>query len=158
VAVVEDHAYVADMTGGLRVISVSEPANPIEVGYYVRPGYAYGVTVVGEYAYVAHGDVGLQIYQFYGAGVEERETLDAGRTTPIPTIVRGVLELPSGKPGQSTPGQSLVFLLDISGRKVLNLHPGPNDVSGLAAGVYFVRGRGSGGGGRGEVRKVVIQR
>jgi hypothetical protein len=31
-------------------------------------------------------------------------------------------------------------LLDISGRKVLNLRPGPNDVSGLAPGVYFAHG------------------
>jgi len=30
-------------------------------------------------------------------------------------------------------------LLDISGRKVLDLHPGANDVSGLCPGVYFVR-------------------
>jgi hypothetical protein len=30
-------------------------------------------------------------------------------------------------------------LLDISGRKVLALSPGANDVRGLAPGVYFVR-------------------
>jgi len=76
----------------------------------------------------------------------------------LQTLVRGVLELPPGKPGQSTTGQSLAFLLDISGRKVAALHPGPNDVSRVGAGVYFVRELGSGGRGRGEVRKVVIAR
>jgi len=30
-------------------------------------------------------------------------------------------------------------LLDISGRKVLDLHPGANSVRALAPGVYFVR-------------------
>jgi len=30
-------------------------------------------------------------------------------------------------------------LLDVSGRKVLELHPGANDVRALAPGVYFVR-------------------
>jgi hypothetical protein len=30
-------------------------------------------------------------------------------------------------------------LLDISGRKMLDLRPGPNDVGRLAPGVYFVR-------------------
>jgi hypothetical protein len=30
-------------------------------------------------------------------------------------------------------------LLDVSGRKVLDLHPGANDVRALAPGVYFVR-------------------
>jgi hypothetical protein len=44
-------------------------------------------------------------------------------------------------------------LLDISGRKVADLHPGANDVSGLSAGVYFVQG-----GQSGAASKVVIQR
>jgi hypothetical protein len=30
-------------------------------------------------------------------------------------------------------------MLDIGGRKVLDLHPGPDDVSRLSPGVYFVR-------------------
>ena len=32
-----------------------------------------------------------------------------------------------------------VQLLGISGRKVMDLSPGPNDVSRLAPGVYFIR-------------------
>jgi hypothetical protein len=34
---------------------------------------------------------------------------------------------------------SRAVLLDIGGRKVMELVPGPNDVSRLAPGVYFVR-------------------
>jgi hypothetical protein len=34
-------------------------------------------------------------------------------------------------------------LLDISGREVMNLHPGPNDIRHLAPGVYFVRPAGT---------------
>ena len=49
------------------------------------------------------------------------------------TIVRGVLFLPSSL---LSPPSSL---LSIDGRKVLDLHPGPNDVSRLAPGVYLVR-------------------
>jgi hypothetical protein len=53
-----------------------------------------------------------------------------------PTIVRGVLVLP----GDRRPGTGdRAVLLDISGRKVLNLGPGANDVRALAPGVYFVR-------------------
>jgi hypothetical protein len=48
-------------------------------------------------------------------------------------------------------------LLDISGRKVLNLQPGVNDVRTLAPGVYFVRDEGQGMD-VGRTRKVVIQR
>jgi DNA-binding beta-propeller fold protein YncE len=52
------------------------------------------------------------------------------------TMVRGVLFLP-GDPGSKP--QATAFLLDISGRRVLDLRPGDNDVRRLPAGVYFVR-------------------
>ncbi len=50
-------------------------------------------------------------------------------------IVRGVLEMADGS-RQTADGE---FLLDAAGRKVAELRPGPNDVSHLVAGVYFVR-------------------
>ena len=43
------------------------------------------------------------------------------------------------------------ILLDLSGRKIMALHPGPNDVRTLAAGVYFVKEAQA-------VRKVVVTR
>jgi len=57
------------------------------------------------------------------------------RVTKLPTLIRGVLWLP---PASSQKPQA-ASLLDISGRKVLDLHPGANDVSRLVPGVYFVR-------------------
>jgi photosystem II stability/assembly factor-like uncharacterized protein len=56
------------------------------------------------------------------------------------TIIRGVLWLNSsfGIHNRNCVGHS-ASLLDASGRRVLDLHPGPNDVSRLAPGVYFVR-------------------
>jgi len=61
-----------------------------------------------------------------------------------PSIVRGVLVLPrdmgfgtrSELPGNSV--MSRAVLLDVSGRNVLDLHAGANDVRALAPGVYFV--------------------
>jgi len=50
-----------------------------------------------------------------------------------PTIIRGVLFLPTSS---FTLHHSL---FTISGQKVLTLHPGPNDVSKLTPGAYFVR-------------------
>jgi YVTN family beta-propeller protein len=52
-----------------------------------------------------------------------------------PTIVRGALNLQSAIYNL----ESEIMLLDISGRKVLDLRPGANDVSRLSPGVYFVR-------------------
>jgi len=63
-------------------------------------------------------------------GVEESPNPQATSYKPEPTIIRGVLYLPRSS--------STSRLLDISGRSVMALKPGPNDVSRLAPGVYFV--------------------
>ncbi len=58
-----------------------------------------------------------------------------------PTVVRGVLFLPRDMTETSDVSDRVPrpVLLDISGRRVLNLQPGANDVRALAPGVYFVR-------------------
>ncbi len=54
VAVSGGYAYVADgSSAGLRVIDVSVPSAPVEVGFVDTPGIAGGVAVSGDYAYVA---------------------------------------------------------------------------------------------------------
>jgi hypothetical protein len=65
-----------------------------------------------------------------------------------PNFARGTLRLPHGT----------VELLAADGRKVLDLRPGPNDVSRLSPGIYFVRERSAVSGKRSadSVRKVVI--
>jgi hypothetical protein len=69
------------------------------------------------------------------AGVEETPNAEV-RTAKSATIIRGVLPL------QEHSTQNTGYradLLDIGGRRVMELHPGPNDVSRLSPGVYFVR-------------------
>lgn len=52
-------AYIADDTCGLRVINISDPASPYEVGSYPTPGdCADAVAVSGSYAYLGHWDSG----------------------------------------------------------------------------------------------------
>jgi YVTN family beta-propeller protein len=63
---------------------------------------------------------------------ERRITKNAG-----PTIVGGALVLEGVGSRQNTADRA--ELLDVSGRKILDLHTGANDVSALAPGVYFVR-------------------
>jgi hypothetical protein len=62
----------------------------------------------------------------------QRPTANGSR--PGPTIVRGKLMWSATTPSLRARGE----LLDISGRTVMTLHPGENDVSRLAPGVYFV--------------------
>jgi hypothetical protein len=93
------------------------------------------------------GDLDMITCDYYGSvflrenitppGVEqtmddERRTMNAGAA-----LVRGVLNLQSAISNL----QSEIVLLDISGRKVMSLRPGPNDVSALVPGAYFVRQR-----------------
>jgi DNA-binding beta-propeller fold protein YncE len=71
----------------------------------------------------------------------------SGMAKTLPTIVRGVLPL-----SRDINTHSQITLVDISGRKVLTLHPGANDLSHLARGVYFIKEK------NGIKMKVVIAR
>jgi len=74
------------------------------------------------------------------SGVEEGVELQASSSKPGPTIVRGVLMLPRDMTETAEVSDRVPrpVLLDAAGRKVLDLHPGANDVSRLAPGVYFI--------------------
>jgi len=52
---------VADWNYGLRIINISNPSSPFEVGFYDTPGLAHGVAISSNYAYVADGSSGLRI-------------------------------------------------------------------------------------------------
>lgn len=53
-------AYVAAGGAGLRVVDVSDPAHPTEVGAWDSLGYAEGVAVAGGTLYLADGPYGLR--------------------------------------------------------------------------------------------------
>jgi DNA-binding beta-propeller fold protein YncE len=109
---------------------------------------------VDSTVYVTSSD-GASIYVIRaaaGAVAEPRVSRQTGER-PASTLVRGVLFLPE-RAGTS----SSASLLDINGRKVMDLLPGPNDVRALAPGVYFVRGSKAEDGRPSAVRKVVVQR
>jgi hypothetical protein len=92
----------------------------------------------------------------YATGVEESRRPQAASIKPDQTVVRGVLLLGAADSRQNTGYRA--DLLDISGRKVVGLHAGANDVNWLAPGVYFVVRQGSGVQGSDGSGKVVIQR
>lgn len=144
---------VVSSWGYIRVLDISDPTNMREVGHYQPIGGLAGIAVDSSHIYAACGDGGLSILELLPSGIAEN-TVNTGYAALRggQSVVRGVLEIPeaiSNKP------QAASFLLDIAGRKVQDLHPGPNDVSRLAAGVYFVSDSRSG---QRVVHKVVIQR
>jgi hypothetical protein len=94
---------------------------------YQRWGVGY-LSDSGPVVRGAYFDVGLT------SGLAEQRP-QALSSSSLAAVVRGTLFLPqaaSHKP-------QAVSLLDISGRRVLRLHPGANDASKLSPGVYFVR-------------------
>jgi hypothetical protein len=87
------------------------------------------------------GDAAMPVWLPAGGGIEETPRAEVRTTSGGATIVRGVLYM-SGLGTRSglsdNPVMSRAALLDVSGRKVMDLVPGANDVSRLAPGVYFI--------------------
>jgi hypothetical protein len=117
------------------VFDISDPVDPIEVGYYddATVNAAYPVKH-GKYIYEAFIDSGLKVIEFSGdtACCEESLTSSPQSTS---TVVRGVLFQPGD--GRPKTGDRTA-LLDAAGRRVMELQPGPNDVEHLSPGVYFI--------------------
>jgi hypothetical protein len=74
-------------------------------------------------------------------GTAESPAVGVLRTEPTATILRGILYLGVDSRQHSA---NRADLLDIAGRKVLDLRPGANDVSRFSPGVYFIRADGHG--------------
>jgi hypothetical protein len=143
---------------------------PGTASYVTFPNWTAGP--VGRLAVIARtelgsdsnpaNDVWIDSVTVGNPGVEERGTPDVGRTVPVQTIVRGVLYLPGGSDFPVAKGRgsetSPTFLLDITGRKVIELHPGLNDVSRFGSGVYFLCLASGAGRNASSVSKVVIAR
>jgi hypothetical protein len=75
--------------------------------------------------------------------VAETKCIQVPSICKMTTIVGGVLWMPGFGTRSELPERNSVMscavLLDATGRKVMELHPGANDVRVLAPGVYFVR-------------------
>jgi len=84
--------------------------------------------------YVGCRDV-ILVYSDVPPGVEEAMTDERGMMNREASVVRGVLYVP----GCASSSPSTSCLLDVSGRKVMTLQSGANDVRALAPGIYFVR-------------------
>lgn len=84
-----------------------------------------------QYEFLLAGEPAMPVWVPQENGVEEKAEGGRLEVEPdIPTVVHGVLMM--GR-------QPAAELLDIAGRRLRKLAPGPNDVSGLSPGIYFVR-------------------
>ncbi len=77
----DGYAYVGRLgVSGLRVIDVSDPTAPVEVGFVDTPGFAYAVAVAGGYAYVADDGRGLRVIDV--SSTRRRRSRSASSTRP----------------------------------------------------------------------------
>ncbi len=107
------------------------------VGLHAHLPYPIGVTSSPEQQCIYVGCLDeILVYPDAPPGVQETPNAGMRTTKSDPTVVNGELFLPKDN---SHKPQATSCLLDISGRKVMDLLPGANDVHALAPGVYFVR-------------------
>jgi len=120
---------VLDARADTVLTTVPLPAfNPQGICWNPLDGRVYVTDRQGDSVYVLRDTM---------PGIEEGHKPQAASYKPVATVVGGVLVLAKG--ASASPSSSTSSLLDISGRRVLDLKAGANDVSGLAPGVYFVR-------------------
>jgi hypothetical protein len=63
-----NHVFVADGAGGLRIVDVSNPNMPTEVGFVSTGGSTYDVDVSGGHAFVADGAAGMRVIDVSNPG------------------------------------------------------------------------------------------
>ena len=113
--------------------------------YWSRPGVREVVSNVFGVVYLSDTSPVVRGAYFdrsdWSSGLAEQRLPQTSNRASLATVVRGVLFLPMAENGYSPQEEQSPFseLLDISGRNVMDLRPGANDVRALAPGVYFVR-------------------
>jgi hypothetical protein len=154
----DDYATIKYSASGEQqwIALYNHPTNGDDQAYAVAVDDAGHVCVTG----ISGNDSYCTIKYNQAGGVEEGSTKpSAGCSKYGPSVVRGVLRVPprdmTEMPGISDRVPRPV-LIDAAGRKVMDLTPGACDVSRLAPGVYFVRGKGQETRGVGPSERVVI--
>ena len=128
-----DPLYSPDRTVSVIDGATNDVITTLEVGP-TPMDLAYSPTQNRVYVANAQGS-SISVLSDSAGGVEEDFKPPAVSARPAPTAVRGVLDL---QPAIYSL-QSEIVLLDVGGRRVLDLHLGANDMRTLAPGVYFVR-------------------
>jgi hypothetical protein len=144
-------AYVSNRFGGLRILDITDPASPTEVGYYDTPGFANDSKVVGSLIYVVD-ELSFEILRYNpSVGIEEdnekliikNDKLILLQNHPNPFHELTAISYQLGAPSHTS-----LKIYDITGRLIETLVDEVKD-SGVyqvewngkdqASGIYFYR-------------------
>lgn len=148
-----NHLFVADgSTGGVRIINVSIPSSPVEVGYILSMSTANSLTIANNgFIYLPDGNTGLLVIKQTIVGIKESDKKDINvfslKILPQPVQADNPLHIQFFN-NREMSGAIEVF--DITGQKkdVIyqgNFGFGNNEYiwqpAGYASGIYFIRVR-----------------
>lgn len=142
------YAYVSQyILGGVHIVNVMDPADPQLWAYYQRSGcFALGVTAWDNYAVVADGPAGMQVYDFMlatGTTEQEEQATESMRVFPQPALSHVTISFEL-----ETADNLRLSIFDLSGKFVKEHHigkmaPGTCNktiaLEGLDAGLYMIR-------------------
>ncbi|MCK4358319.1 MAG: hypothetical protein KAW92_06190, partial [Candidatus Cloacimonetes bacterium] len=145
-----DYAFVANgLNGGIAVIDISDPINPISVSSLPINGLSQDVYVLGNYAYLANGENGLEIidisdinnpfpvsncptdgfaYSIYAQNHyvyladKDKGLVVIDIEDPFSPYILGTLEMPT-EPVSIYISGSYAFLADNEGLKIIQVAP-----------------------------------
>ena len=107
IAVMGNHAFVAQGTDGLAIFDISDPAHPVQVGFTSTPHLALNVAAAGNYAYVADGQSGgLQVFDV---------------SDPVHPLKVGAYVTPGGASGVAVVGNAAYIADMYGGLRVINI-------------------------------------
>jgi hypothetical protein len=141
-------AYMACTSPGIKVLDVADPLNPTIVGYFDTPDYAENLQFSDPYIFVADRDCGLQIYEYYGTGIEE-EDQDMRQPPTLKLLQNPVtgssikLMLTANNPNDCALGLYNILGQEVKAFNLESLSMGKNhidlSVEHVPNGIYFLR-------------------
>ena len=129
VFVADSLALIADDSWGLRIIDVSDPTDPQEIGHYNTPGRAFGVCAEDSFAYVADW-----IYDLRVIDISDPSNPQEISYCPLPGMCQSVLV--SNSYAYVTCGSAGLRIVDISDPYAPWV-TGYYDTPGLASELYL---------------------
>ncbi len=129
VAVIDSAAVVCNGSRGILLLNVADVTDIRLEDAYDTPESSSDVTTVRDSVFAVTDGAFVMFFAVPGVGIAETGQLGFTELPSGPTLVSAALRLG---------GDARAVLLDITGRRVMDLAPGENDVSRVAPGVYFV--------------------